>query len=271
LIRLRDAKRRLSYSIARQRGRRLPDFAARCARRFLLAYENVGNYRIDRNGERRVLTIIARHSPSVVFDVGANVGQWSSVAVELLRNADIHAFELVPTTARALTERFADEARVHTNGFGLADFEASIDVQVHAFTPNISFIETSEAALPTERCHVMRGDDYAVGHGITHIDFLKVDAEGADHLVLRGFDRLLRSSQIDVVQFEYARFALTTHFLLADFYEMFAGFGFRVGKIYPTTVAFRPYRVEDEDFRGLNFLAVRSELTDLIAELQSGP
>ena len=269
MTRLRDVKRRLSYSIARQRGRRLPDFAARCARRFLLAYENAGNYRFDRNGERRVLTIVARHSPTVVLDVGANVGSWSSAAAELLGSADIHAFELVPTTARALASRFTDDARVHVNDFGLADFEGSIDVQVHAFTPNISFIATSAEALPTERCRVMRGDDYADGHGITHIDLLKIDAEGADHLVLRGFDRLLRAGRIDVVQFEYARFALTTHFLLADFYEMLEGFGFRVGKIYPTTVAFRPYRIEDEDFRGLNFLAVRSELTDLIAQLQS--
>ena len=82
----------------------------------------------------------------------------------------------------------------------------------------------------------MRGDDYADGHGITHIDFLKVDAEGADHLVLRGFERLLRAGRIDVVQFEYARFALTTHFLLADFYvepENRAVCGAYIGKRRP--------------------------------------
>jgi hypothetical protein len=37
-----------------------------------------------------------------------------------------------------------------------------------------------------------------------------------------------------------------------------------VGKVYPTYVDFRSYRLTDEDFRGPNYLAVRRERNDLI-------
>jgi hypothetical protein len=82
--------------------------------------------------------------------------------------------------------------------------------------------------------------------------------EGAEHLVLEGLETQLRSERVRFVQFEYGRVNILTHFLLRDFYQLFASYGYVVGKIYPDYVDFREYDLSDEDFMGPNYLACRA-------------
>jgi methyltransferase FkbM-like protein len=96
----------------------------------------------------------------------------------------------------------------------------------------------------------MRGDEFLAREGIVEVDFLKLDVEGAEHLVLRGFDRLLRERRVRFVQFEYGRVNILTRFLLKDFHQLFAAHGYLVGKIYPDHVDIRDYDLGDEDFLG---------------------
>jgi hypothetical protein len=74
--------------------------------------------------------------------------------------------------------------------------------------------------------------------------------------VLRGFEETMGRDAIDIIQFEYGRVNIVTHFLLRDFYEYLEPRGYVIGKIYPGYVDFRPYSVDFEDFRGPNYLAV---------------
>jgi hypothetical protein len=104
---------------------------------------------------------------------------------------------------------------------------------------------------------VMRGDEFFAQEGIAEVDFLKLDVEGAEHLVLQGLGDRLREQRVRFVQFEYGRVNILTHFLLRDFYELFATYGYVVGKIYPDYVDFRDYDLSDEDFLGPNYLACR--------------
>jgi len=46
-------------------------------------------------------------------------------------------------------------------------------------------------------------DAYVRLEGISHIDYLKIDTEGYDALVLEGAERLLQEGQIDAIEFEY--------------------------------------------------------------------
>ena len=99
-------------------------------------------------------------------------------------------------------------------------------------------------------------------HGITHVDFLKLDVEGAENRVLQGFANALQDRLIDVIQFEYGRANIISKFLLYDFYVLFQKYGYKVGKIYPNYVDFREYSSDDENFLGPNYLAVREELVN---------
>ena len=52
-----------------------------------------------------------------------------------------------------------------------------------------------------------------------------------------------------------------------DFYEFFTQKNYVVGKIYPNYVDFKDYTLDDENFLGPNYLAVKKEYQDLISAL----
>jgi len=103
---------------------------------------------------------------------------------------------------------------------------------------------------------------------VERIDILKIDVEGAENLVLEGFGAAISGGQIEVVQFEYGRVNIITHFLLRDFYEFFESRGYVIGKLFPDHVDFRVYALEDEDFLGPNHFAVRKARSDIVDALR---
>lgn len=259
---------RLVETLGEQRNR--PDvraFAEFC-RLFLRAYENC-NYDMRRNGEAWLLQRLAPFQPQVVFDVGANVGDWSILAAGLLPRSTIHAFEVVPLTHAELVARVgALGPRIVANAFGLADKDGTIDIHVMADDSTLSsLVALHEGQRTTMACPVRTGDDYMKAAGIERIDLLKIDVEGGEHLVLMGLAPALSERRIDVIQFEYGRANILTKFLLRDYHEALEDLGYRVGKLYPDRVDFRQYRLEHEDFIGPNFVAVRADRNDILGAL----
>jgi hypothetical protein len=103
---------------------------------------------------------------------------------------------------------------------------------------------------------VIKGDDYVHSIGIEKIDLLKLDIEGAEMKALKGFENCLREKRIRVVQFEYGYLNILTKNLLMDYYDFFEPLGYRVGKLYPKKIEFKPYSNKLEDFIGPNYVAV---------------
>jgi FkbM family methyltransferase len=242
---------------------------ARAARAYLNAY---GNWDFDpeTNGEARILSVRAAERPTCVFDVGANKGDWTVRVQRLMPQATVHAFELIEDTAERLRERLAGTTAL-VNAVGLADREGVVEATYVPENTELSgFGERLYADLPSEarEARLTTGDRYCDEHGVEHIDFLKIDAEGTDLQVLHGFDRMLAGGAVGAVQFEYGRGSILTHSLLRDFHVFLEERGFVVGKVFPSWVEFRHYDIaQDEDFLGPNYLAVRAERRDLIARL----
>jgi hypothetical protein len=117
------------------------------------------------------------------------------------------------------------------------------------------------------QARVTSGDEFCAEHSIDQIDFLKIDVEGAEWDVLRGFESMLSRGAIRAVQFEYGYANVLTKHMLRDFHQLFEAADLLVGKIYPTYVDFRTYRLTDEDFLGPNYLAVPRSENELIAAL----
>ena len=236
-------------------------------REFLKTYKNC-NYDCRSNGEQWLMTRLGTFRPAVVFDVGANVGNWLTLAQATFSGAQFHAFEIVPTTFSALAERMAGNAGVALNNFGLSN--CSETIKMHVF--DVSTELSSHVAFPHGGhreiiCPVRRGDQYMRDKGIERIDLLKIDVEGAEHLVLEGFGAAL-ATDIDVIQFEYGEVNIMTHFLLRDFYELLEARGYLVGKLFPDHVDFRNYELRDEDFLGPNYVAVRRVKSRIVDALR---
>lgn len=254
-------------------------FAAFCTQA-VHAWKNK-QYDVHQNGEAALLARLAPFRPRVLFDVGANEGDWASAAATALPEATIHAFEIVPAMATLLRERAARFGeRVVVNPVGLSDQAGTITIYR---TPDDSTKtsalrispEHTAASSPkpviAEQAEARTGDSYLAEHGIARIDLLKIDVEGAEETVLRGFARAFEEQRITLVQFEYGWVNAHNGFCLKDAYTFFEARGFVLGKLYPEGVAFKPYAYEDEDFVGPNYIACDSRRSDIIEHLRCPP
>ena len=247
----------------------------------VLAWKNK-NYDIHVNGEAALLARLRPFAPRLLIDAGANVGGWSLAACAALPDATIHAFEIAESTAVQLEANIAAlGGRVIANRLGLSDRAG--EIMIYASPESSTATSTRRDAIAIGAADhkietivelpasVITGDAYLAEAGITHVDMLKIDVEGAEEAVLRGFEGAFIRGAIDLVQFEYGAISIATRFLLADFYAFFEERGFVLGKLLPEGVDFRPYEHGDEDFQGPNYIACRRERADLIAALRGPP
>ena len=226
-------------------------------------FENY-SYNHNLNGEGHVLKLVSK-SPlplSIVWDVGAHHGEWSALAHKAFPKARIHAFEIAEKSYQRLQGSTRGLERVTPHFFGVSNVTAEVELFFDEGSGGQStLIETKYTEkFRRQRAQVRRGMEIRDELGIKEIDFLKIDVEGAEHLVLQGLEPLFAERRVAVVQFEYGKSNITTHFLLCDFYAFFTKYGYRVGKVFPNRVCFKDYSMDDENFIGPNFLAVRGDL-----------
>ena len=221
------------------------------------------------NGELGVLELIAGND-LVVFDVGANVGEWARLAHTACPRATIHAFEIAGPTRELLRRATADLPRVRVVEVGLSDTFGSVDVKHypthHRVTSLVDYPHPIPAEWRIER--VVTGDGYLRSAGIERIDYLKVDVEGAELAVLRGFQHALREGRIGAVQFEHGRASIVARTFLGDFYELLEPLGYTIGRVRATGIERQRYRVADESFVTANYIALRETRW---ASLRRGP
>lgn len=241
-----------------------------------LAAWNNHQYDVELSGEAAVLRRLARFAPKVLFDIGANVGDWSVAALEAAPGSVVHAFEIDPRTAVQLSDRMRSYAgRIVVNDCGLADFEGEATIAVATGTSKLTRLVTEQDVatpdLERHACRVMPGDTYVARHGISAIDLIKMDVEGAEQKVLAGFRRCFERGAIAMVQFEYPINGPRQPPALEGFHRFFREQGFVLGKVYPEGVAFKEFEPADEDQGGPNFLACRRDRTDIIEALRCEP
>ncbi|GHB92677.1 FkbM family methyltransferase [Cerasicoccus arenae] len=223
-----------------------------------LAIHQAPNYDSDINGERWLLETIQKQTPmGLCFDVGANRGGWVQMILSVAPETRVHCFELSSPTYEFLAKRFGNNPQVVLNAHGLSNQAETVTFKhCHDGDGLTSMIEVVSSKNTEEMTgRVMRGLDYCMGHKIEKIDFLKIDVEGAENLVLEGFGELIRPELVPVIQFEYGYVNIVSKFLLRDFYAYFEGRGYRIGKLCRDHVDFSPYGFHQEDFIGPNYIA----------------
>lgn len=226
------------------------------------------NYDLMLNGERWLLARLTPFSPKVLFDVGANHGEWSAIAATYHPQASIHAFEIVPATRAKLEAAVGDAANVTIHPFGLADRDGDIDVYHRLnFDQTSSIIKDDDAPCELLTVPVRRGEAVIAELGVSEIDVLKIDVEGAEMMVLEGFDNIISANKVNIIQFEYGRSSISTRILLQDYYKFFSDRGMCIGKLFPEGVEFADYSQLQEDFLGPNYIACRADRPDLIEAL----
>jgi FkbM family methyltransferase len=161
---------------------------------------------------RNARALAAPRAPGRVWiDVGAHRGEASRQAALDDSSLVVHAFEPVPALFEELNR---GPTNYHVYPMAVADHDGSATFRINAFLAASSLLPLDEAArlawidghlLAEERENIIptvRLDTFMDGTGITEVEFLKVDAQGADFRVVSSAGRRLKD--IRTVKLEVA-------------------------------------------------------------------
>jgi FkbM family methyltransferase len=138
---------------------------------------------------------------TVVFDVGAHLGQ---TAVAFLKNnpaALIHCFEPAPANYTHLQKVLFEWKNTALWKLALSSRAGTALLHLKEASSTHSLVN-SNGSKEAEEVEVQTLDAFCNLHDIDKIHFLKIDTEGADLEVLKGAEEMLGQNKIDFIQVE---------------------------------------------------------------------
>jgi FkbM family methyltransferase len=228
---------------------------------------------MNRNGEIWFLKKISSNRINVIFDVGANKGDYINAVLKNFSNSEIHAFEILPHNFSYL-ENLKYPKNVIRNDFGLSESDGELVIWYNSDTscddmatsypnPNLNWHQNyyNTSAI----CKVKSGFNYVNDRCIDKIDLLKIDVEGHELKVIKGFGTAIQ--KVRIIQFEFGIFNIVSHDLLSDFFNYLEFNNFIIGRLYPSGIFFFRYDFSRESFNGGNYIAINRADDELISLL----
>jgi len=196
-------------------------------------------------------------NPDTILDVGANVGQTANYFIKHFPDALIYSFEPVADTYKQLLSNLKSK-RVTAINQGLGERIEQLDIHKNNASGSSSLQGNDGRFLSTETVSINTGAAFCQERNIKTIDLLKMDVEGHEIAVLKGFNGLLQTSVKMIyteIGFDPADRYKT---YIGDLLEITTKNGFVVSGFY------EPYRWGNGDFRVFyNVLLVNTKLLNV--------
>lgn len=122
-----------------------------------------------------------------VLDIGANIGATALYFARMLPIGNIYAFEPVPDNFAVLRENVAQCPRIHAFNYGLGAADAELEMFASANPVNFGGFSLHPAGSDASRRVRIRIRHAAAAMaelGITQVDLIKIDTEGAEYDIL---------------------------------------------------------------------------------------
>jgi len=235
----------------------------RISQRYLDRYYSDNNSDPSTNGEETFLRdeLCKYEGLGVVFDVGANIGEWSKYCLSVRSSLNIHLFEPSKVTFGILKSCPWPKGII-LNNFGLGERREQLILNIAGDGSGMNSIHRRHGVQgvvmeSTECIEIYTIDEYCKDKNIAYINLLKVDVEGHELAVFKGARQMLKEGRIKCIQFEYGGCNLDSRVYLLDIWNYLASFGYVFYKLYPA----RPKKIEKYDqsmetFKYSNWLAV---------------
>src|SRR6266446_8444807 len=159
-----------------------------------------------RSGKKAEYYVPPALRPKIILDIGSNIGASIIYFHRQFPDASILGFEPHPDTFRILQENVAHLRGVTIFNYGLGATHQAIAVRADkvnfgAFSTGGPFKDRGHPAATVE-CEVRRLDDVLREIGITQVDLIKIDCEGAEADVFSTLpDEILHHCQWIVGEF----------------------------------------------------------------------
>jgi FkbM family methyltransferase len=223
-----------------------------------------GNFREsgEMNIPKFIETKLGYGTPLTIFDVGANVGNYSKTLSGYFgERATIHSFEPSLKTFNRLLENIAGYKLIIPVNMGCSDREHDVTLYTNNDLSGLASVYRRRLEHfgmfmnKSERIKVTTIDQYCYANKIDRINFLKLDIEGHELSAIHGAKDMIENSKVDFIQFEFGGSNIDSKTFFQEFYYFFRN-KFRLYRILKNGLyEIRQYREIYELFMTTNYLA----------------
>lgn len=148
---------------------------------------------------------------TMIFEVGAADGRDCEQYRKDFPLATVHAFEPLPGNFKKLAARAATDPCIRAHQLALSDTAGRAMFHVGEWADSSSLLKAKDTGSTFDAYQASTGtvevetdtlDAVASRNGVTRIDILKMDAQGAELAILRGGTKLLEAGAVKVIYTE---------------------------------------------------------------------
>ena len=199
--------------------------------------------------------------PITVFDVGANIGDWTDEFLTAHPNTMLFAFEPSSAAFSHLSNRFKADSRVTTFNFALGEVDG--EGTLFSDAPASGFASLTKRRLEHFGISTNKSEKISVKtlnslifERSTSCDILKIDIEGNELYALQSGQEILKHCK--VILFEFGGANLDSKTTFQDFWYFFQDLSFSLWRITPSGIKkVKKYSELDEIYVTTNFLAIK--------------
>jgi FkbM family methyltransferase len=171
----------------------------------------------------------------IVYDIGANMGEYSSAFAKVRRVATVVAFEPIPEVFDSLSGRMRPYPHVKCFNVALGEKSGTIPFFRSDFSPSSSPLRMNErhqsifpisAPFETIPVQVERLDDLVADARLPLPDLIKIDVQGFEDRVLRGGQRTIQHARRCVIEMSLVSL-YEDSLLFEDAYEIMRTLNFK--------------------------------------------
>lgn len=201
--------------------------------------------------------------PYIFIDIGANIGEYSKEVLNRFPDIEVYMFEPSNFHRTNLTNLFGFLPNVNINNIALSNKSGETVLYSDKYgSPLSSLTERNLEHLDInfkykENIISQRFDEFwkKIKNNNRIIDYVKIDVEGNELLVLEGFGELINKTRL--IQFEFGGSNIDTRTYFKDFWLYFMKHNFSIYRISPIGLLFiSKYWEMDEIFLTTNYIAV---------------
>ncbi|MDD5363586.1 MAG: FkbM family methyltransferase [Ignavibacteria bacterium] len=185
----------------------------------------VNNYESEYySGESYFLNRLKINKNDVIFDVGANVGNYANHIQNLFPESRIFSFEPHPKIFVTLKDN-CKNIDLFNFGFGneekellLYDYKEEAEGSEHASLYKDVFDKIYKKETTSFNIKIRTIDNFVKENNIENITLLKTDTEGNDFAVLQGAKDSINNNIIDIIHFEFNSMNTSSRIFFKDFF-----------------------------------------------------
>jgi FkbM family methyltransferase len=199
-------------------------------------------------------------NPFILFDVGANMGEYSTAVSKLYPKSTTYSFEPAKTTFDILKKNvslfpniipikiaFGDERKNMTL---YADYAGSSMASLYKRNLSHAGIKFDQSEIIV----VETLDEWVTANGVVP-DYIKIDVEGFELSVLNGAIKTLE--KVRAIQFEFGGSALDARLNFRDYWIFFEKLNFRIYRYTPLgLLKIEEFSEQEEIYEFMNYIAI---------------